>query len=361
MATKTVNLNFLGVRNNYDSDYAIRDIDITADDYCCFLKFKTPEDLGSVINMQIQFSNFTMLLNGDDDSSVSVNIQTSENGSYIKSVAKYYYEDINSVSSTWTMEATNLSANTEYYVKICLGSEPSNLATLQISGNPIIALEYALAKGIYIEDDSAQSKYWCYIDTEYIEYPTNDVNCTIVGQCSCKDYYASSEWESSPNYKLISSSYCSVDSKSTYYYAYWLNFITPNNSNAIKITFNLSRNSGGSGTYYYAICTSDANYQKYEGEIYPVSDKYQVVSGECTLLLSDGVATFDIATSAINPNTTYYLVMWAHEDTSTFSIGKDCTNHTIILTCEDIDNPIYKSKFDKYTPYIDNGTSWEPL
>lgn len=222
-----------------------------------------------------------------------------------------------------------------------------------------------LSNGIFIDDGTNFSLYECYIDTEYIEYPTNDVSCTIVGQHSNTHYIGESSWlDSSENYYSFT---CSDSGRlgniSGQYNTYWLKFTTPNfDGDPIKATFDLKLSGRQSGTNVFncAICTSDVNYEKYFGKVYPVDDQYQILSGTFTLSVLDDVVTLSIKTSSLNSNTTYYLVIWAVEVASAgYLINSDCANHSVIISCEDVNNPIYGSKFEKYVPYIDNGTSWE--
>lgn len=208
-----------------------------------------------------------------------------------------------------------------------------------------------------IDNGTKHGIYKCYIDTEYIEYPVgSDVSCTIVGH-DYTIYSGSSVDALSYSYKANNVLYLGNR------YTYWLKFTTPMFSGvSSKITFNIALHSFVSTAIYNcAICTSDANYAKYLPGVYPVDDQYQVVYTTSELSGVTGSLTIDIDTDKLNQSTTYYLVIWYNKDDVSYTISADCSKHTVTLVSEGVDDPIYSSKFESYTPYIDTGTSWEIL
>lgn len=75
----------------------------------------------------------------------------------------------------------------------------------------------------------------------------------------------------------------------------------------------------------YALCTSDANIKKYENTAAAVSDPNQITSG--ITVVSGGLSSYDttntitVDASAIKPNTTYYLVLWAGDKVTGYGQG----------------------------------------
>lgn len=75
----------------------------------------------------------------------------------------------------------------------------------------------------------------------------------------------------------------------------------------------------------YAFCTSDANIQNYEFTAGAVEDPNQLTSG--LAIVSGAADTWDttnkitVDASAVKPNTTYYLILWAAEKVSGYGQG----------------------------------------
>lgn len=231
------------------------------------------------------------------------------------------------------------------------------------------------ASGIFIDNGAGHSLYECYIDTEYAEYPTNDVSCTVVGQRSgYRSTSGNMSWsESASSYNTTYSASWSAgyDSSGSRYNVYFLKFTTPefsNTSKELKVEIKMQNNSYYSEsdpTVRYALCTSDENYSLYLDTLDAVNDPYQIATGTFQEVNGDGeISTILIETDELKSNTTYYLLIWdAHRDNiiATSTTAMPASNHTITLTCEDRSSPTYYTKFVKYIPYIDNGTSWESL
>ncbi len=239
------------------------------------------------------------------------------------------------------------------------------------SGEYTIIASAVPTPGVYIDDGTNNSLYECYIDTEYVEYPTNDVNCTVVGHRSAIGTVNNPSWNMS--YYGVNTNYQAwlayrQSASSTHYYVYWLKFTTPTITNmpkSIKIELVMEpRILLSNLPAHYALCTSDENYPLYLETISAVNDSNQISSGTFTYntSVSDSVTnTIIVEVDNMQSNTTYYLAIWdATIDSSDRNKAvAEISAHTITLTCEDRSQPTYRSKFDLYIPYIDNGTSWE--
>lgn len=108
-----------------------------------------------------------------------------------------------------------------------------------------------------------------------------------------------------------------------------LKFTTPAFTGVLEsITFTVVAGKSGydeaTAKLRYAICTSDANASKYSTDTL-VSDEYQVVSGVTEV--AGGLSAYDttnnivISTSNLQPNTTYYLMLWAADEAAGYCCG----------------------------------------
>lgn len=155
------------------------------------------------------------------------------------------------------------------------------------------------------------------------------------------------------------------------YNTYILKFTVPEFvgvSESVAISLSMVQSSGGASvTLRYALCTSDANKDKYCDTYSAVSDTYQVKSGTIALtdlVTSGSYKTITIDTSKVSSNSTYYLVLWAYTSTSDPNHVQfprlDLTTPSITLNYNTglvyIDNG---SGFEPYEIYIDNGKSWD--
>ena len=248
---------------------------------------------------------------------------------------------------------------------------------LSINSDATVTATAIRTTNIRIDDGTNfDNKYYCYIDTEYVEDPTKDLNCTIIGQRS--GYYVQDIGKMSW-YATFNESY-TMDNESRWgacyiskdeYMVYFLKFITPNFysvSEELKIEIKMRNNSNYSEsnqTVRYALCTSDENYHLYLDTVDPVSDPYQIETGTFQEINGDDkISTISIKTDKLKGNTTYYLLVWDAYKSSKSSgqiYVKPAINHTITLKRDSSNGSFYYTKFDLYIPYIDNGTSWEQL
>ena len=103
-----------------------------------------------------------------------------------------------------------------------------------------------------------------------------------------------------------------------------------------SVTFNLSAKkiSQSNISLRYALCSSISNIASYTNKRGPVSDGNQIVSGVMSFsgLTSDYSSYSEvISTTALKPNTTYYLVLWADSDTQYDLRLNTLTNHSIVV------------------------------
>lgn len=363
---------FLGSSNGGGS-YGNNHITIQADTISGFYKFKTYSSSELTGKVTIHF-DCSVDLNGDDDYAVRVSLRETESGSNIATTTTCTTTEFDSgYKSTYVLTASSLMPDTEYYICISCYSEPSSQAILYADATPIIIVDYVKKNpGIYIDCDSKFDIYQCYIDTEYVEYPTNDIACEISGQTYARSNIDSESWNVGSYNTTYEAYWGAVPSGYGYtnYDTYYLKFSTPSFVGTSKsIKFNIKMKSftpmdvDSVKTVRYALCTSDENKNSYLRTVSAVNDPYQIITGTFSESSGDGATSvIVINTDKLQSNTTYYLIIWdSHVASNTSAYVKTMTsgNHSIVLTCEDKDNPIYGTKFMKYIPYIDNGTSWE--
>ena len=186
---------------------------------------------------------------------------------------------------------------------------------------------------------------------------TNGMTGTVVGQ-----RYYNGGWNS---YNTSYAAYAGRTSSA--YYPYILKFTTPafvGVSEYVQIFFKYHRGYGTEVTLWYSLCTSDSNYQKYQGTSDVPDDSNRISGGTITLsnIPSDNTVkggTVSINSTLLKPSTTYYLFLWACGDTRYITV-LNTSNHGVVLGYNagliHIDNG---TSFDAYQVYVDNGTSWD--
>lgn len=152
------------------------------------------------------------------------------------------------------------------------------------------------------------------------------------------------------------------------YYANVIKFTTPDfvgASESIEIGLFMNEGVGSDVTLRYAICTSDANKASYMNTTAAVTDENQIAAGTVTFEdLTSNVEkrTFTIETAKLEPNTTYYLFMWASgktgvslkEPSGAFGDSSVFVSYNSGLVY--IDNG---SELEAYQFYVDNGSDWD--
>lgn len=114
------------------------------------------------------------------------------------------------------------------------------------------------------------------------------------------------------------------------YFVTSLKFTTPTFAGVpasidFTIVMGLSGYDEKSSRLRYALCTSDANIKSYENTAAAVTDPNQITSG--ITVVSGGLSAYDttntitVDASAIKPNTTYYLVLWAGDKVTGYGQG----------------------------------------
>lgn len=186
---------------------------------------------------------------------------------------------------------------------------------------------------------------------------TNSVACTIVGHAYA--YTSLGEYNKNAAY---------AGYNGTAYYAYILKFTTPAFTGASEgVSFGIWMNQGWGTdvTLRYAICSSDANKNSYCGTTGAVSDSNQITSGTVSLKGMSSTQekrTVTVTTAKLKQNTTYYLILWAYNNTgvSLMNISSAWGEYSADLGYNSglvwIDTG---SGFESYQCYIDNGTSWD--
>ena len=143
-------------------------------------------------------------------------------------------------------------------------------------------------------------------------------SCTLVGQT-----YNNSAWGT---YNPGQACYAGYDTGGTHYTTI-IKFKTPSFSgktSKLTVTFPTQNISGYYNSQWpdirYALCTSDANKQKYRDTTSAVSDTYQLLSGYKEIAAGNTV-TLTFETSALQPNTHYYVFIWGGDSYSKFQIN----------------------------------------
>lgn len=153
-------------------------------------------------------------------------------------------------------------------------------------------------------------------------------------------------------------------------HAGYIKFTTPSfigKQDHIKVDLPINSIIKPSGASYiklnYALCSSNANKQKYVQTTISVEDEYQIYSGTTGKIYADDtLVSFEIPINTIKPNTAYYIYLLADRYSSDAGVylSKTINDYKIIVAVEGgfvcIDNG---SKFDYYICYIDNGSSWD--
>lgn len=316
---------------------------------------------------------------GDDDTYYQIIVQgvgasvsvtsNSSDGSYPYYKAGTTLKISVSSSSGYNLTSCYIDGVETTYVEKVINSDIYIVVESEVVETTIIQ------SGLYIDDGSNSSLYECYIDTECVKYPINNISCTVIGQRSGnRDSSGNMTWYSSAssyNTEYSASWSAGYDSSGSRYNVYFLKFTTPelcDTSKELKVEIKMQNNSYYSEsdpTVRYALCTSDENYSLYLDTLDAVNDPYQIATGTFQEVNGDGeISTILIETDELRSNTTYYLLIWdAHRDNivATSTTAMPASNHVIILSCEDRNNPIYYSEFIKYIPYIDTGATWIPF
>ena len=155
-------------------------------------------------------------------------------------------------------------------------------------------------------------------------------------------------------------------------------FTTPDFTGAstkIEFTWENTSVASESDTIRYALLSSDSNINKYVKTKEDVADDNQITKGLWEEPISTSTKNLTIETNVLDPNATYYLVLWAAEKPSTrnSTIGLSWGDKvTVNLVYEDESGVVHigadgyccyiedGTKFIEVVPYIDNGTSYEP-
>lgn len=187
---------------------------------------------------------------------------------------------------------------------------------------------------------------------------TNSVNCTIVGHTSGYNSFA--------DYSVSPACYAGYNNYN--YYAYVLKFTTPTfagASESINFNFWMYKGVGTTVRLRYAICSSDANKTLYCETSSAVTDSYQITTGTVSfsnMTTTTESRTLTVSTTGLQSNQTYYLILWAYNQTGIElrEINSAWGSYSITMGYNDgvvwIDNG---SSFEAYQCYIDNGTSWD--
>lgn len=221
---------------------------------------------------------------------------------------------------------------------------------------------------IYINQNQKNQSYQCYINTKYLQFATD--NCEIIGQTNLTTNSATGAL-SLGTYNLTSTVKMGVgySSPSYNYYPCYLKFKTPTTFTKfddivfyIKLTGTNYKTIELIRTMRYALCTSDSNYSSYANIYNAVSDKNQIATGTFNTNTANGsTITIKISSVSLNPGTEYYLIIWPYDQYEPVVTVSKASLHKIVVVNRETENASYKTEPLLYTPYIDNGTSWDPL
>ena len=186
---------------------------------------------------------------------------------------------------------------------------------------------------------------------------TNSVSCTIVGHA----YAYGSIGDYNQN---VAYAGCAYGAEYYAYYGYVQKFTIGDflgASESINFTMLMSIGIGTDVTLRYALCSSDANKNSYVGTKNAVVDQNQIVNGTFSLAgLSASVEarTITVPVTGLQPNTTYYLMLWASNDTgvSFKGISSAWGNYSTDL---DYNSGLAWIGDDPYQCYVRNGSNWD--
>lgn len=332
MATKTVNCALLGVKNNTDDNYAIRNISLTGNSVSSFLKFKTPADLSGTVDILIRLIEYSIYLNNNSYASTQIFIQESENSSFITSRLIRYQEDLNVSSATYKIDSYNLKADTEYYIELKLSTDYyGNSMTLSASSDSMIILTYGST------DSGVRNSI--YIDRMVIDNAIQDIE--LLGQ---SPYNTTSSLEQ-PTYSTTGNgAFGHFFGNGGGAYLYALKFKTPDfDGVSSKIVFNLLIDSiNGSHIRHCGISTSLDNLSLYFHLSGYDSSKDPAIYDEnmiahTTFVNYNGIETFhtiEMETDKLAPNTTYYFTIYATDSSSNNTVTTVAPMSNHIATIE---------------------------
>ena len=145
------------------------------------------------------------------------------------------------------------------------------------------------------------------------------------------------------------------------YYTYILKFTTPSFGGISEdLTIKLGMNVIASATLIlnYALCTSDANKEKYVKTYNTVTDATQIAAG--TVTLAEPLTELLISTANLKAATTYYLYLWGSNNKNVLATVGVTSGHSASVSYNS--GLVYIDSgrgFEAYTAHIDNGTGWD--
>lgn len=225
-------------------------------------------------------------------------------------------------------------------------------------------------------------------------HPVKANNCALVGQLQgyYSHGYSANEWykPSDKDREYISVGY---DGGYGNYYVAMFTIATPaldgiSDVMHFEVDYTGSFYTGSSTTIMYALCESDANKNYYKTATAAVYDEKQIGVGSTVAFNSDVVdyqathhiLSIDIPTTGLQPDTTYYLLLWRNgSDAINLYNKQELTLYCNVRFVATVNRPIqgvvpiadgasshpYRiciangTDFDHYAAYVDNGTGWD--
>lgn len=299
--------------------------------------------------------------------------------------------DVDVGERLWAKIPTNLIKSEQEYYLIAWLPKKVNGKDRNVGFDPAtyhrIYVNYTTQNVVYICDDGQKyNPYHCYISTLYPVYSSYD--CEIIGQ-RCHNGYIDYEGikgiysfanDPTHGYSYESESMWGSEYNSftlmTHYYAYHLKFRTPSDSivGDISVIFNIkmigAENNNSKKTMNYSLDMSSDSFDDYGNELFPSDESYSSYAygtfestlGSGTNTIKMNIAAFYPEEEIMPPNTEFVLNIWCAEEDCPLVYVDGANNHSVTIAKESEENIIgYKNEFELYEPYIDNGTTWEPL
>ena len=225
------------------------------------------------------------------------------------------------------------------------------------SATPLPGLSYVYEETI---DRSNFAPYYCFVDTEYIEYPELMVDGLFDERIQGE--YLSYNTDQPVSWKICTGEdelYVAVPAETTltWIHSACLQFTPSFVGESKGIAIHLEHDGSSSDVEIgWALCSSDLNRDRYLVIGEPVVDEYQLASGS---VFANNTEEIIVNTKDILTESTYHLFLWPMtrfaDALIRLSWPKSKQSYTIDLVTE----PVHGTRFELYEAYIDNGTGWD--
>ena len=275
----------------------------------------------------------------------------------------------NSVTIEFTVSVDDLRGGTELYLFMWANYNGLNdfIEVRTQTSAPTITINYI--GPIVIDNETELETYSCHIDTEYLLHESASSKlCSFDGHGYIDGNGSTANPQTLPSkvsYSTTENAYMGYNAGSPRYPVYFLKFTTPafmGESDHIFFYLTTTTVLQYRAPIYYWLTSSDENFLLYaqaaENSSYEVSDANIVESGVWSRMAGVQTIEFNVSTSALRGNKTYYLILWTPQNTS-YASTSIIRTYALEQTVYYKEAIIHSSEFVKYHPYIDTGTGWK--